>query len=62
MKQRLADFIRGYAQLLNVATYWPDSFENKGSYALVESVGMVKGAEMLFCAYEQAEWEGFEGF
>jgi hypothetical protein len=45
-----------------VATYWPDNFENKGSYAIARSVGMVKGAEMLFCAYQQAEWQGFEEF
>jgi hypothetical protein len=40
-------------------TYWPDSLENKGSYALAHSVGMVKGAEMLFCAYEEPGWQGF---
>ena len=42
-----------------VPTYWPDSFENKGSYALAHAVGMVKVAEMLFCAYEEAGWQGF---
>jgi GNAT superfamily N-acetyltransferase len=45
-----------------VPTYWPDNLENKGSYALAHSVGMVKGAEMLFCAYQQPEWEGFQAF
>lgn len=45
-----------------VPTYWPDSFENRGSYALAQSVGLVKVAEMLFCAYEQPEWQGFEAF
>lgn len=43
----------------HVPTYWPDSFENKGSYALAGAVGMVKVAEMLFCAYAEAEWQGF---
>lgn len=42
-----------------VPTYWPDSFENKGSYAVAHTVGMVKVAEMLFCSYAQAEWQGF---
>jgi hypothetical protein len=45
-----------------VPTYWPDSFENEGSYALAESVGMIKVAAMLFCAYQQAEWQGFQEF
>jgi hypothetical protein len=42
-----------------VPTYWPDSFANKGSYALARTVGMVKVAEMLFCAQEINEWQGF---
>ncbi len=40
-------------------TYWPDSFENRGSYGVAQAVGMVKGAEMLFCCYEEAGWQGF---
>ncbi len=42
-----------------VPTYWPDSFANRGSYALAHSVGLVKVAEMLFCTYEADEWQGF---
>jgi GNAT superfamily N-acetyltransferase len=38
-----------------VATYWPDGFDNLGSYTLAKSVGMVKVAEMLFCCYEADE-------
>jgi len=42
-----------------VPTYWPDSLDNKASYALAASVGFVKIAEMLFCAYERPGWSGF---
>jgi GNAT superfamily N-acetyltransferase len=35
-----------------VATYWPDSVENKASYALAHSLGFEKVAEMLFFCYE----------
>jgi len=42
-----------------VPTYWPDSLHNKASYALAYSVGFVKIAEMLFCAYERPGWSGF---
>lgn len=38
-----------------VPTYWPDSLTNEASYRLAASVGFVKMAEMLFCAYEQEE-------
>lgn len=42
-----------------VPTYWPDSLENTPSYALAQSIGFVKVAQMLFCAYERPGWPGF---
>jgi hypothetical protein len=42
-----------------VQPIWPDSLDNKTSYALAQSVGLVKVAEMLFCAYAQPGWPGF---
>ena len=42
-----------------VPTYWPDSLDNIASYALARSLGFVKVAEMLFCAYERPGWSGF---
>jgi hypothetical protein len=40
-------------------TYWPDTLDNTGSYTLARSVGMVKVADMLFCAYPEPGWPGF---
>lgn len=42
-----------------VPVYWPDSLENKASYALAASLGFQKVATMLFCAYELPNWQGF---
>lgn len=42
-----------------VPTYWPDSLHNAGSYALARGVGLVKVADMLFCAYDEPGWAGF---
>lgn len=42
-----------------VPTYWPDSLDNIASYALAQSLGFVKVAQMLFCAYERPGWPGF---
>jgi hypothetical protein len=42
-----------------VPVYWPDSLENKASYALADSLGFQKVATMLFCAYELPNWQGF---
>lgn len=42
-----------------VATYWPDSVENRASYALARSLGFRKVAEMLFFCYELPNWSGF---
>ncbi|MBX3050388.1 MAG: GNAT family N-acetyltransferase [Caldilineaceae bacterium] len=42
-----------------VPTYWPDSLDNTASYALARTVGFIKVAQMLFCAYERPGWSGF---
>jgi hypothetical protein len=42
-----------------VPVYWPDSLENKASYALAASLGFQKVATMLFCSYELPDWYGF---
>ncbi len=55
----VAHAIREILAIGCVPTYWPDSLENIASYALAQSIGFVKVAQMLFCAYERPGWPGF---
>ena len=58
-KAVVAEAVQTILRNEKVPVYWPDSRENQASYALVQSLGFVKVAEMLFCCYEQPDWQGF---
>lgn len=58
-KAVVAEAVRAILQAGKVPVYWPDSRENQASYALAQSLGFVKVAEMLFCCYERPDWKGF---